>query len=87
MFAEGAGEGRFEVGGAVLLEDDLLALVGLSVGGARGLGVGEVLGGDVHADAFGAEAAAGDVDRVEEAHQARPAASGDRLVALRGPIR
>ena len=59
---------------ADLLEHDLLALVGLAVGGPRGLRVGEVLGRDVHPHPLGGEAAGGDVDRVEEAHQRVPIA-------------
>ncbi len=44
----------------------------------RRLRVGEVLGGDVHAHAFGGEAAAGDVDRVEQPHQSPIARAGFR---------
>ena len=46
----------------------ILYLVGLAVGAARGLGVRQVLGGDVHAQALGGEGRAGGVDRVEEPH-------------------
>ncbi len=43
---------------------------GLAVGAARGLGVGEVLGRDVHPQALGGEAGRGDVESAEEAHYA-----------------
>ena len=54
---------------AGLLEHDLLAPVRLAAGPVRRLGVGQVLRGDVHPDALGGEAAGGDVDGGEEAHQ------------------
>src|SRR4051794_18305723 len=57
-----------------LLQDDLLAAVGLAVGAARGLGVGEVLRRDVHAQALRGQAAGGDVESVEEAHHLPPIA-------------
>src|SRR5262249_48803335 len=66
-----AGQRRAEAA-AVLLEDDLLALVGLPVGALRGVRVGQVLRGHVHAGALGGESAGGDADRVEEAHQDCP---------------
>ena len=53
---------------------DLLALVGLTAGGPRGLSVGQVLGRDVHPQPLCGEAAGGDVERVEETHQRVPIA-------------
>jgi hypothetical protein len=62
-----------QIGGpADLLKHDLLALVGLAVGAAGGLGVCEVLGGDVHPRAVGGQAAGRDVDCVKQAHQLCP---------------
>src|SRR3954471_6331071 len=56
------------------LQDDLLAAVRAAVRAARALGVGEVLGRDVHAQALGAQGAGGDVEGAEEAHHFVPIA-------------
>ncbi len=63
----------------------LLALVGLPVGRFGGVGVGEVLGGDVHADALCRETAAGDADGFEESHQAGGPPSAERMMVSRAP--
>src|SRR3954454_9282490 len=69
---------------AGLGEDDDLAPVRLAVGALGRLRVGEVLGRDVHAQALGREAGAGDVDGVEEAHYWTPIAERriDRRVLM-----
>ena len=70
-----AGERGAEAAAALdLLKNDFLAAVRAAVRAARGLRVREVLRDDVHAQALGAEAAARDVDCVEEAHQPTPIA-------------
>src|SRR5690606_27759127 len=63
-----------------LLEDDLLAAVGLAVGAAGRLGVGEVLRHHVHAHALGGERRRGDLEAAE--HQ-----TGAPIAALRIPLR
>ncbi len=80
-----AGERAAEVARADLLQDHLLALVGLPVGRFGGVRVGEVLRGDIHADALGVETAAGDGDRFEEPHQAGAAPIAERMMLLRAP--
>src|SRR3954449_9787332 len=70
--------GARELGGEAVrlrrLQHHLAALVRAAVRAASRLRVGEVLRRHVHAQALGAEAARGDVYRVEEAHQATPIA-------------
>src|SRR6476469_1115420 len=77
----GGGERAGEAVVAGRLGDDLLASVGAPGGGARALGVGEVLRRDVHAQALGAQGARGDVEGAEEAHQDVPIA--DWMMSMR----
>ena len=63
-----------EAPGAVLLQHHVLALVGLPVGRLGGVGIGQVLGGHVHADTLRGQPAAGDADRFEQTHQVTPIA-------------